>query len=569
MPSVKLPVFKLGTRLASLGQTIRSRLSMLRARLGLVMAVSMGFIVFLVLTLYFGTEQVANYFKRTQEAYEAFGRYQDLSHTAYRHFKHRMDLHLADSETSRSEVELSRQRLFAALERLKAAAESGARDAPRGASKEARLNEQPASLQYAARLSAFLDSTMYQFDQAEKLRQQGRRDESLAVLTKILKEDIDRQFEPLIDSAMADEREQALVSRERMAALMDKLQWIGTLAAAFAAIFSIVAGSLLFRGIRRPIEALMRGTDEIAAGNLAYRIALNSQDEFGYLSHHFDQMAEGLQKQQAALLEASNVLEQKVEERTRQLHDAIDEQSRMDNARRQFFADISHELRTPLTVIRGEAEVTLRGRDKDPEEYKEALHRVQTLAMQLGKLVNDLLFMARAETANLQFEWEAVDASELLANVAEDVKVLAADKAIAVSVDIGAEPAWVRGDQQRLRQVFFILGDNACRYSKANSEIDIRLEIHGTQVAISFHDRGIGIAPNELDLIFDRYYRSANARNSVEDGTGLGLPVAKTIVKAHNGHISATSSEDSGTTFMVALPMIREDENPKGHHAHS
>lgn len=536
--------------LGVLGTALRTRLAMLRTRLALVIGVSLGFVAFLVMTLLFGTEQVAAYYQRTQAAYEALDRYQELSHSAYRHFKHRMDLHLADSEASRAEVEMSRQRLFAALDRLREAVEAGGR----GGGADA---ERPPSLQSVAKLTAFLESGMYRFDEAEKLRQAGRRDESLALLAKILKEDIDRKFQPLIDSAIADEREQALVARERMSALMDKLQWIGSLAGSIAAIFSIVAGSLLFRSIRRPIEALMRGTDEIASGNLDYRIALNSRDEFGYLSHHFDQMAEGLQEQQGRLRDASTVLERTVEERTRQLHQAIEEQRRMDDARRQFFADISHELRTPLTVIRGEAEVTLRGRDKEADEYKETLERVRNLAMQLGKLVNDLLFLARAETANLQFEWEPVNLSALLEEITEDIKVLADDKAIAVSFANSPEPAWVRGDRQRLRQVFFILGDNACRYSKPNGSIAIRLAVGDGRVAASFRDQGIGIAPHELELIFDRYYRSAHARSSVEDGSGLGLPVAKTIVKAHNGHIAAASGEEFGTTFTVTLPLLQ------------
>jgi signal transduction histidine kinase len=540
---------KLAADLRKIGNAVKIKLSMLRFRLALVIGISLCFVVFLALALSFGTDRVAAYFHRTQAAYEAFVRYQDLSHTAYRHFKQRMDLHLADSVATRSEVESSQERLFAAIQRLREAAEEGSDGV-----QDERSQARPTSLRYVAKLTALLESGMYRFDEAEKLRQRGKREESLELLTNVLKEDIDRKFQPLIDAAIAEEREQALVARERMTALMDKLRWTGTVAASFAAVFSIVAGTLLFRGIRRPIEALMRGTDEIAAGNLDYRIALNSQDEFGYLSHHFDQMAEGLRAQQAKLKEASNILEQKVEERTRQLHQAIEEQRRMDDARRQFFADISHELRTPLTVIRGEAEVTLRGRDRDADEYKETLHRIQTLAMQLSKLVNDLLFLARAETANLQFEWEPVNLSDLLEDVAEDIQVLANDKAIAVTVDSLSADVWVRGDRQRLRQVFFILGDNACRYSRPNGHVRIKLEAHGAQASVSFNDQGIGIGPHELELIFDRYYRSSNARSAVAEGTGLGLPVAKSIVKAHNGQIAATSAQDTGTTFTVTLP---------------
>jgi signal transduction histidine kinase len=534
-----------------IGNTLLDRFSMLRVRLAVVIGVSLGFVVFLVLALYWGTDRVAVYYQRARLAYEALDRYQELSNAAYRHFKQRMDLQLVDSAKTRSDVDLSRQRVYTVIERLRDAVTRQENEAS-----AAREQTRPNSLEYLAKLTAFLEAGMYRFDEAEQLRREGKKDESLNLLTKILEDDIDHNFQPLIDGAIASEREQALIARERMVALVDKLQWAGTLAATFAAVFSIAAGTLLFRGIRRPIDALMRGTDEIAAGNLDYRIALDSRDEFGYLSKHFDQMAEGLQRQQEKLREASNVLEQKVEERTRQLHQAIEEQRRMDDARRQFFADISHELRTPLTVIRGEAEVTLR-RDRDAGEYQETLHRIQELAMQLGKLVNDLLFMARAESANLQFEWEPVDLAELVANVVEDIEVLADDKAIAVTLEPVPTPVWVRGDKQRLRQVLFILGDNACRYSSPQGRIAIALRGDGEQARLSVNDQGIGIAPHELEMIFDRYYRSHNARNSGAEGTGLGLPVAKTIVKAHGGHIHASSNEGEGTTFTVELPQIQ------------
>lgn len=528
-----------------------ARFSMLRVRLALVIGVSLGFVVFLVLVLFRGTDRVSAYFHRTQAAYEAFDRYQDLAHTAYRHFKQRMDLQLVDSPNSRSDVELSRQSLYAAIERLRDTVARNRDEAPPVGGPA-----QPPSLEYIARLTAALESAMYRFDEAETLRREGKQPESLALLSKILEEDIDHNFQPLIDTAITGERGVALVARERMLALVDKLELVGTLAASFAAVFSIAAGTLLFRSIHGPIESLMRGTDEIAAGNLGYRIALERQDEFGYLSRHFDQMAEGLQRQQESLREASNVLEQKVEERTRQLHRAIEEQCRMDEARRQFFADISHELRTPLTVIRGEAEVTLRGRDRDAEEYKETLHRVRELAMQLGKLVNDLLFLARAETATLQFEQEPIDLAELLADVAEDIEVLAYEKSITVTLENAPAPVRVQGDRQRLRQVLVILGDNACRYSRPNGQITLRLRADGRLATLSVNDRGIGIAQQELEMIFDRYYRSGNARRSAEDGTGLGLAVARTIVKAHGGEIAAASSESAGTTFTVSLPQL-------------
>ena len=232
----------------------------------------------------------------------------------------------------------------------------------------------------------------------------------------------------------------------------------------------------------------------------------------------------------------------------------------MDNARREFLADISHELRTPITVIRGEAEVTLRGKDRNAEEYKDALHRIVELSMQLGKYVNDLLFLARTETANLQFEWDNLDLAELVASAVEDFKVMAEENSISVSLDTSSQSVWVRGDKQRLRQVLFILGDNACRYSKPGGHITVSLSLDGNEVNFSLADQGIGIPAQDLERIFDRHFRSPNALLSRDDGSGLGLPMAKSIMKAHGGRITVSSTENSGSTFTVTLPLTLAEQ---------
>lgn len=530
---------------------------MLRVRLALVVAISLCFVFVLGFTLYWGAHKIALYSSRSQAAYEAFDRYQQLYREAYRYFKQRMDLLLVDQQGTAADVEMSRQRLHDAIERLRKAAATDLDTANDIEVWQTRQSE----LDSIARLSASLEGGMHRFDEVDRLRHEGRREAALLLLSEVLEEDIDRKFGPLIDSAISRERERALVARERLMGLVGLSRWISVSTALVSVIFSIAAGAMLFRSIRRPIEALMRGTDEIAAGNLLYRIAIDSRDEFGYLAKHFNQMAQELEIQRRKLGEAQAALEHKVAERTLELNHLNGELQRLDHARRQFFADISHELRTPITVIRGEAEVTLRGRNKDAEEYKESLQRILDLSLQLGKLVNDLLFLARAETAHMQFEWEMLDFIELVVNAAEDIRVLAQDKSIEVTLNVAETPVWVRGDKQRLRQVIFILGDNAVRYSNAGSRIAIDLEADGTEAVLRVNDRGIGIPAHDLELIFDRYYRSTNARRSSDDGTGLGLPVAKAIVTAHGGRISAHSSEGAGTTFAVTLPQLTLNES--------
>jgi signal transduction histidine kinase len=305
----------------------------------------------------------------------------------------------------------------------------------------------------------------------------------------------------------------------------------------------------------------MRGTNEIASGNLNYRIDLDTHDEFGYLAGHFNNMANNLDIQQDKLRQSQSELEFRVAKRTFELLELNQDLKRMDAERLELLADISHELRTPITVIRGEAEVTLRGHDKDAGEYKDALQRITELAIQLAKYVNDLLFLARNDTASLQFEWEILELSELIHQVSEDFQLMAQEHALSLSCNLPEQPIWVEGDKQRLRQVLFILGENACRYSKTNAQIVFSSWLEGNQVNISLADQGIGIPETDLDKIFERHFRSENARQTRKDGSGLGLPLAKSIIKAHKGNLQVQSTENVGSKFTISLPLLSANED--------
>jgi signal transduction histidine kinase len=532
---------------------------MFRFRLAFVIVVSFGFVLFLGIALYWSSNQVALYVQRSQIAYERLDHYERLSQEAYRHFKQRMDRLMTATPMAKAGVELSRDGLYDAIQKLRETAVTASIPETDNAQLQ---NNQLAELERVARFSAFLDAIEYRFDEVEQLRQQGQYDAAVKVLTKFSKEEIDEKFQPLIDDAINAEREKATKAKQELEDWITRSRWIAILASLTAAIFSLISGFLLLRGIRKPIEVLMKGTTEIASGHLDYRITLDTRDEFAYLGSHFNQMAQELQLQQDKLREGRVVLEKRVVERTFELHRLNEELSHMDNTRREFLADISHELRTPITVIRGEAEVTLRGRNRDAEEYKDTLERIVELSMQLGKYVNDLLFLARTETTNLQFEWDdRLDLTELLASTVENFQVMAEENAISVSLDAPAEPVWVRGDKQRLRQLLFILGNNACQYSKPGGHITVTLWIDENEVNFSLADQGIGIPTEDLERIFDRQFRSQNAQISREEGRGLGLPMAKSIMKAHGGRIAVTSIENRGSTFTATLPLILEGQD--------
>ncbi len=229
----------------------------------------------------------------------------------------------------------------------------------------------------------------------------------------------------------------------------------------------------------------------------------------------------------------------------------------LDNLRSQFFADISHELRTPLTVIRGEAEVTLRGKKKSLQEYKTALSRIVELTNQVNKLVNDLLFLARSESGPIQIETQPTSLSEILMDVHRAGEVLAKSKTITVTLSHQDNNNVVQGDPQRLRQLFMILLDNAVNYTDPGGAINVNLIKEAGYGKVTVADNGIGIPADDLTHVFERFYRVKRSGNQFHVGVGLGLPIAKWISEAHQGNISLVSTQGAGTVVTVRLPLSK------------
>lgn len=237
----------------------------------------------------------------------------------------------------------------------------------------------------------------------------------------------------------------------------------------------------------------------------------------------------------------------------------------LDRTRSRFFADISHELRTPLTVIRGEAEVTLRGKDKPVAAYKAALARIVDLTTQLNKLVADLLFLARSESGTLEISKQPMPLLDVLQEVHREAQVLAARQGLAATLAGPTEPCLVNGDPHRLRQLFMTLIDNASNYSRAGGTIEIRAVKGARDVAVTITDHGMGIPADDLPHVFERFYRGTRrSRPSPHIGSGLGLPIAKWIAEAHEGTISIASLVDEGTTVTVRLPLAAAPNRPTG-----
>jgi two-component system, OmpR family, sensor kinase len=220
---------------------------------------------------------------------------------------------------------------------------------------------------------------------------------------------------------------------------------------------------------------------------------------------------------------------------------------------RRFVADASHELRTPLAGIRSYAELARRSTQEVPDEVSHALGRVESEAVRMGLLVDDLLLLARLD-AGRPLEQEDVDLSRLVIEVTNDARVAGPDHRW--SLDLPDEPLVVRGDEQRLHQVLGNLLSNARTHTPAGTSVVVRLAadpLSDHQVLLTVGDDGPGIPPELQARVFERFVRADDSRSRAKGSTGLGLAIAHAVVKAHGGTLTLTSDQ-GGSQFLISLP---------------
>jgi signal transduction histidine kinase len=219
---------------------------------------------------------------------------------------------------------------------------------------------------------------------------------------------------------------------------------------------------------------------------------------------------------------------------------------------REFAADASHELRTPLTVIRASVDDLDRHRSEPVETVGSALTDIRDEVDHMTTMVEDLLLLARSDSGALETDSIPVDLGDVATDGAAALAKIAAERGVRINID--PEPTEIRGDPARLRQLVTILVDNAIRHSPDRGEVSVRVRVEGTEATLTVDDTGPGIRPDELDRVFDRFYRASGAQG---EGTGLGLAIAAWIVQRHGGRIEATNRPTGGARFTARIP--RED----------
>ncbi|CAB3392515.1 sensor histidine kinase [Kyrpidia spormannii] len=295
-----------------------------------------------------------------------------------------------------------------------------------------------------------------------------------------------------------------------------------TLATVTGVILTTVAALLvaawLARRITDPLRALIDATRRIQKGDLGPRLSIATRDEFGEVAQAFNEMALQL--------------------------------SRIEETRRHLVADVAHELRTPLTIIQGQLELIQQGvKRAEPE----TLLPIQDEVMRLTRLVGDLHQLSLAEAGRLPLEKTWTDLTALAGRIFDNFQIEAEAKEITLTLEASDSiPVYV--DPHRMTQVIVNLVGNALRYTPTGGAIRIVARQEGSEAILAVSDTGPGIRPEHLPHIFDRFFRSDEARSREEGGTGLGLAIAKEFVEAHGGRIGVESKLGKGTTFTVRLP---------------
>jgi two-component system OmpR family sensor kinase len=233
-------------------------------------------------------------------------------------------------------------------------------------------------------------------------------------------------------------------------------------------------------------------------------------------------------------------------------NEMIDHVEKTFKHQRSFIADASHELRTPVAAIRSMTEVAL-AQNEPPHDHTVVLSEVNSQAEQLSYLINHLFTLARADEGSIHFAQEPVRLDLQAISVAAAMEGLAAERGITLEVH-AEQPALVIGDEARLIQMMMNLLENALTYTGSGGKITLSIEVIASHICLRVTDTGMGIAPEHIEHIFKRFYRTNKARSRAQGGTGLGLSIVDWIVKMHQGTITVESQLEQGSVFTVTLP---------------
>ncbi len=323
-----------------------------------------------------------------------------------------------------------------------------------------------------------------------------------------------------------------------LADLVQRSAWVLLVMLALACTLGLFMADFLIR----PILRIRSGVAEFAHGKLALRVDSGTSDELGDLANEFNNMA-------AQLQDYTQNLEQKVTDKTRQLEQANQHKS-------EFLANMSHELRTPLNAVIGFS-------DALKEEYfgplndkqREYVRDIAGSGQHLLSLINDILDLSKIEAGKMDFEGALFSVSVAIDNAMILIRERALRQGVTVGAEIGEGVDVIFADERKFKQVLINLLTNAVKFTPANGWVKVRAALVGDDLVVSVADSGPGIAEEDLTLVFEEFRQLPTAGSAKQEGTGLGLSLAKRIVEMHAGKIWLESELGKGSTFFFSIPI--------------
>ena len=304
-------------------------------------------------------------------------------------------------------------------------------------------------------------------------------------------------------------------------------------AAARALVISLIVtgivGVLLFGFLTRRLRAMKNAVSRFAEGRYDERIANESADELGQLAASFNKMADTIVAH-------------------------MDEMQRVDRQRRELIANVSHDLRSPLSSMRGYLEtIAMKESQLTPVQLREYLDVVSRNAESLSLLVSELFELSKLDAGQVELKRESFSSSELVQDLVLKFRPGAEGKSVDLRAELGADLHLVYADIALMERAIGNLIDNAIRFTPAGGEVRVCTRRVGEEIDISVSDTGPGIASEELEHIFERFYRVEKSRSRDRGGAGLGLAITRRIVELHGGRVSVKSVVGSGTTFSFRI----------------
>jgi signal transduction histidine kinase len=296
--------------------------------------------------------------------------------------------------------------------------------------------------------------------------------------------------------------------------------------ALIGAVIALLLGIFLSRTLTRPIRELTQATHAVSEGDLSQQVPIRSNDELGELAKAFNKMSSEL--------------------------------SRSVNARKQMTADIAHELRTPLSLILGHAEAVHDGVLPPSQENFEIIREE---AERLEQLVNDLRILSLADAGELSITLQIIEPGRLLQEVAAIYQYQTQRKNISLDLEVDSPLSNIEVDPGRMTQVLTNILDNALRHTPEGGRIVLSAKEVSDQIELAIQDSGAGLKAEDLERVFDRFYRTDSSRQRDGDfpgGSGLGLAIARSIVQAHGGQLSAESETGKGLKVIIRMPKMIE-----------